>query len=118
MYLVPAMPSNVTHCGERNKTSLCVSCVKPSGGDAVDNYTLEWMKQNSSDLESRTMKHDSSKEFFYVIERLMPGEKVNVSVITKNVAGAGKSATLYSTSSNVHLISILVFTILIFIIFG
>ena len=116
VYLAPAMPSNVTYCGERNKTSLCVSWMKPYGGDAVDNYTLEWMRQNSSDLESRTMKHDSSNEFFYNIERLMPGEKVNVSVTAKNVVGAGKSATLYSASSNVHLIFILVFPKLMFII--
>ena len=97
--LVPTLPLDFILCGERNETSLCVSWVKPSGGDAIDYYTLKWSRQNSSDVNSILVEHKSSNNFFYIIKGLLPGERVNASVKAGNSAGDGEPRGLLSVSS-------------------
>ena len=98
-YLVPTLPLDFKLCGERNETSLCVSWLKPSGGDAIDNYSLQWSRENSSDVNSTLVEHKSSNNFFYIIKGLSPGERVNASVKARNSAGEGKPNGLVSVSS-------------------
>jgi len=100
VFLVPSVPLTLKRCDETDsETSLCISWIKPNGGNAIDNYTVEWSTQNSTE-DSKIVLHNSSDTFSHTIEKLSAGERVNVTVSARNSAGDGGSTVLYSASSN------------------
>ena len=76
---------------------------RPTGGNSLNSYELQWNKQN--DLEDaavlETLLHDPDHEVFsHKIYGLLPGQKVDVSVKAQNSAGSGKAvSSVYATGA-------------------
>ena len=88
----PSAPKDVTMCG-LNTTQICISWNKPDGGNAIDNYTLTWRKQNDFKFLSHTTDHyKTTVAYSHRINELKPGQKVNFSIRANNVADKSEPA--------------------------
>ena len=80
------------NCDVAIKTSqICITWWKPNGGDAIDEYYVEWLRADGS-INSAKLDHIHEQSVYnYTISGLLPGEKIMSYVIAANDAGNGTS---------------------------
>ena len=90
---VPDQPRKVEdNCDVAIKTSqICINWLKPDGGDAIDEYYVEWLRADGS-ISSTKLDHIHEQPVYnYTISGLLPEEKITSYVIAANDAGNGTS---------------------------
>ena len=95
---VPSAPIFAGTCEASVKTEeICVSWLKPEGGNEIDTYILQWIAED--DLKhSVTIPYNGVESNSYTIKYVQPGQVVNVSIVASNIAGEGKvSWKIYAT---------------------
>ena len=74
------------------KTSqICITWWKPDGGDAIDEYFIEWLRADGSIMSTKLDHIPGQSVYNYTISGLLPGEKIMSYVIAANGAGNGTS---------------------------
>ena len=76
--------------------------MKPDGGEAINQYVVQWSRADGS-TDSKTLNHVRGQLIYkYIINELLPGEKIVFNITAKNKAGQGRSlqrSFITSTSS-------------------
>ena len=93
-------------CEARIKTEeICISWLKPEGGNEIDNYIVEWM------IESN-MKHydiipyNGMESNTYTIYNLQPSQVYIISIRAQNNGGEGDVSTkMYATGKSFLIIT-------------
>ncbi|CAK8684485.1 unnamed protein product [Clavelina lepadiformis] len=83
-------------------TQLNVEWNKPSGGDDIVDYVVDWwLSSSDGSMTSSGIVSDATTSS-YTIEGLTPGETYDVTVKARNSAGAGQPSTIahYTTNPN------------------
>jgi len=106
LFLVPSMLRSVRSCsGEVKTTEICVSWMQPDGGDAVDEYLLNWKSINNLSPQSNAVVDVISSfiTYNYTITSVQPGETINVTIAARNSAGSGppSASATFTTSKSV-----------------
>ena len=80
------------YCDVAIKSSqICINWLKPDGGDAIDEYFVEWSRADGS-INLTKLDHIHKQSVYnYTITGLLPGEKIMSYVIAANDAGNGTS---------------------------
>ena len=80
------------YCDVAIKTSqLCINWLKPDGGDAIDEYFVEWLRADGSTYSTRLDHIRGQSVYNYTITGLLPRENITSFVIASNDAGNGTS---------------------------
>ena len=104
-FAVPDLPSNLQLCGKElpaltNSTEICIRWGKPTGGNAITDYFLEWTSESIQSSESHVEKHKLETQIFsFIIKNLMKGEKINITINSRNSAGLSGAAELNVAAS-------------------
>ena len=90
-------------CQVENSTrQICVSWTKPNGGNAIDNYTLEWSIRDNVTTELATVEHiRNMSAYTHTINSLSPGQMVNFSIKARNSAGTGVESSFGYASGKI-----------------
>ena len=99
---VPSAPRQVDNCSDEVTTNqTCVSWLRPSGGNAIDVYLVQWFSNATGlPISNTTVPHYPSKSFYdFTIINLQPGETINIIINVKNSAGYGQNASTSLTTS-------------------
>ena len=93
------MPIFSSPCEVVYKTEqICISWLKPEGGNEIDNYTLQWIVIEDNLKYSHSITYNGMKSNNYTIKSLQPAHAVNVSLRASNSAGEGKAfSKIYTT---------------------
>jgi len=97
---VPSSPLNLQRCNNSlsvstNLTILNICWEKPNGGNAILDYFVLWRSESNQMSKSDTVEHVSEEvHYLFVIDELLKGEKVNVTVISRNSAGISQADIL------------------------
>ena len=79
-------------CEANHKTEqICVSWLKPEGGNEIDNYILQWAIIEDNLTYSYAIPFNGMESNNYTIKHLQPGQAVNVSIRANNSAGKGEA---------------------------
>ena len=80
------------NCGVTiNTNQFCIKWLKPYGGDAIDEYIVEWSTEVGY-MNSTKLDHVRGQSIYsYTINGLFFGKNITTNVIAKNVAGKGRS---------------------------
>ena len=94
----------MTQCESNYKSgSICIEWSKPHGGDEIDEYIVELISLTNSENDIETIHHHHVKNRLLhnlTIDKLQPGEKMQITVIAKNTAGSGKKKSVtYATGT-------------------
>ena len=90
--------------GPDPSTSIDITWIKPDGGAAIDNYTLQWTALITNITNYTVVPHIKEQEFYnYIQTRLTSGEIYQVVVFTQNQAGSSitNEKSTHETSKNV-----------------
>ena len=80
------------YCDVAIKTSqVCINWLKPDGGDAIDEYFVEWLRTDGSTYSTRLDHIRGQSVYNYTITGLLPRENITSFVIASNDAGNGTS---------------------------
>ena len=61
---------------------------KPDGGEAIDNYTLQWTAITTGNTFNNVTDHINGKQTYsYIQTGLTPGESYEIIISTSNEAG-------------------------------
>ena len=107
IFSVPSIPTfSSTPCNAEDPThQICVSWMKPPGGDAIDNYTLSWIPAEDRTATTLLINVDHNPNLAvqqYVIKNLLPGQVIFVQLSASNAAGTGNSSLCdYRTSKSI-----------------
>ena len=72
-----------------NTNQICINWLQPDGGDAIDEYIVEWSRADGS-INSTRLNHVRGESVYnYTINGLLPGENISSNVFAKNDAGKG-----------------------------
>ena len=92
------MPLFADTCQANNKTDeICISWLKPEGGNKIDNYIVEWTVESNLKY-SDIIPYNGMDSNNYTIKNLQPAQAVNVSIRANNSAGQGEASTKMCTS--------------------
>ena len=90
---VPSMPMFFNICEANNKTKeICISWLKPEGGNEIDYYIIAWIVKRDSNYYSDAIPYNGMESNNYTINNLQPGQSVNVSIRANNSAGVGEAS--------------------------
>ena len=74
-----------------NTKQICINWLKPDGGEAINEYVVQWSREDGS-TDSKTINHVRGQLIYkYMINELLPGEKIVSNIVAKNEAGQGSS---------------------------
>ena len=95
----PSAPSFGGTCEVENKTAkICVSWLKPEGGNEIDNYIVQWTIIEDNVDHFEVIPYNGMESNTYTISNIQPAETVNVSIRVINSAGeSGTSWQIYAT---------------------
>ena len=96
---VPSLPNIAGTCEVNNKTAeICVSWLKPVGGNEIDNYIVQWKMVKDHVEHSEVILYNGMESNTYTISNIGPAQTVNVSIRASNFAGeSGTSWQIYAT---------------------
>ena len=96
---VPSAPNFAATCEVNNKTAeICVSWLKPVGGNEIDNYIVQWKMVKDHVEHSEVIPYNGMESNTYTISNIEPAQTVNVSIRASNFAGeSGTSWQIYAT---------------------
>ena len=87
---------------ENSTSQICVSWIKPKGGNAIDNYTLEWSVHHNVTEEFTILEHiRNMNAYAYTINSLAPGQMVDFAVKARNFAGTGVESSFRHASGKI-----------------
>ena len=97
--LVPSVPMFSHACEANIKTEeICLSWLKPEGGNELHNYILEWMIIQDNITFFDTIPYNAIESNHYTISNVQPAQAVTVSIRANNSAGEGEaSLQIYKT---------------------
>ena len=100
---MPASINRVQRCSEEfSSDQICVTWMKPEGGDAIDEYFLIWSSELSPRSTASVIHVPSITVYNYTINA-QPGETININVRARNFGGDGSISTATFTTSTVKL---------------
>ena len=90
LLLVPSNVRNSSRCQVEFKTEeICISWLKPEGGNAIEGYEVVWNIPDISVRGRRFVIYSGEERQNYTIQDLQPGYAVNVEVSARNSAARG-----------------------------
>ena len=98
-YTVPSAPNFAGTCQVDNKAAeICISWLKPVGGNEIDNYIVQWTMIEDNVEHSEVIPYNGMESNTYIISNIEPAQTVNVSIRTGNFAGeSGTFWQIYAT---------------------
>ena len=98
---VPSALSFGGICEVDNKTTeVCVSWLKPVGGNEIDNYIVQWKMIVDHVEHSEVIPYNGMESNTYTISDIQPAQSVNVSIRASNFAGeSATSRQIYTTGT-------------------
>ena len=109
-------------CQAENETEeICISWLKPNGGNEIDNYIVKWIIIEDNLNHSDTIPYNGMESDNYTIINLQPAKAVKVSIQASNCAGEGDASTkTYATGksftfSKIFFVILLLFSMSIFV---
>ena len=99
---VPSAPSFAGTCEANNKTAeICVSWLKPVGGNEIDNYIVQWTIIEDNVEHSEVIPFYWMETNTYTISNIEPAQSVNVSIRVINFAGESETSwQVYATGKS------------------
>ena len=96
---VPSAPNFAGTCEVDNKTTeICISWLKPVGGNEIDNYIVQWTMFEDNVEHSEVIPYNGMESNTYIISNIEPAQDVNVSIRVSNIGGESEaSAKIYAT---------------------
>ena len=112
---VPSAPIFHQDCEARIKTEeICITWLKPEGGNKIDNYIVQWIVENNMNY-SDTIFYNGMRSKSYILKHLQAGQTVNVSIRANNSAGEGEAfSKIYATSRSFLFPVLLLLILLVF----
>ena len=104
---MPSDPKFSDTCEVANKTTeICVSWLKPVGGNEIDNYIVQWKIIEDHVERSDSIPYNGMESNTYTISDIQSAQTVNVSIRAGNFAGeSGTSWQIYATGKYVQTMS-------------
>ena len=98
------MPRFSHACEANNKTEeICISWMKPEGGNEIDDYVIEWKVEHGSN-HTHAIPYNGMESNIYTIKNLQPAQAVNVSIRASNSAGGGRIAWKFYATGKTFII--------------
>ena len=93
-------------CEARMKTAeICISWLKPEGGNEIDNYIVEWMIESNM-KHYDTIPYNGMESNTYTINNLQPSQVYIISIRAQNNGGEGDVSTkMYATGKSFLIIT-------------
>ena len=94
------MPRHVSYCLDETKThQICVSWVKPNGGNEINEYLLSWANRDNEMFNAKMDHLTSTDSYKHIMRNLQPGETITLNVKATNDEGDGpETKTQFRTS--------------------
>ncbi|CAK8684508.1 unnamed protein product [Clavelina lepadiformis] len=99
---LPNQPDSptLTRLSSTSTTQINVEWNKPSGGDDIVDYVVDWWLSSSDGSMTSSGIVPGATASSYTIERLTPGETYDVTVKARNSAGAGQPSSSAKHTTN------------------
>ena len=96
---MPSAPNFAGTCQVDNITAeICISWLKPVGGNEIDNYIVRWTMIEDNVEHSEVIPYNGMESNTYTISNIEPAQTVNASIRASNFAGeSGTFWQIYAT---------------------
>ena len=90
IFAVPSTPRNVSYCLDETKThQICVSWMKPNGGNEINEYLLSWTNSDNEMFNAKMDHLTSTDSYKHIMRNLQPGETITLNIKARNDKGNG-----------------------------
>ena len=81
-----------TYQADNEADEICISWLKPEGGNEIDNYIVRWIIMEDNLNYSDTIPYNGMDSNTFAIKSHQPAQAVNVSIRASNSAGESEAS--------------------------